>query len=220
MLYDVANRGNLRAQLSSPAFFSDEREQAVAAKKTMRTQVNRIADHLAQQWEAHEQALQNTNQLFQQLLEELMAFRENFDEALALKNLPVQQISVNIDADRSVGILTILWHTISFTTRGNTYPLALHRPNRDPLFTGRIIALQGDFRNIAGDNRYQGFTGMLPHEVSSLFVPSDVLSPAVMRLRHQEPEETFLLQADAPRSFLIKTVELLCGGGFYHETMA
>src|SRR5690606_10968688 len=105
------------------------------------------------------------------------------------------------------GILNVLWHSLSFTTRGNTKPLALNRPGRTPLFTGRIVALHGDFLTLSGSLQSPSFADLLQHELASLYVPADPGSPAVMRIRHLNGEEHYFHQVDAARLFLLKTTE-------------
>jgi hypothetical protein len=187
------------------------------SSKAMRNRVNLIAAHMLKQLKEHEDALANTNRVFEQLLEDLEGLCDCFRESFAQRNIPASRVFSEVDADRSVGILNVLWHSISFTSRGNTKPLALFRPSRQPIFTGRILALQGDFHDVAIEIQDQEYPGMLQYEIASLYIPADTTAPAVMKVKHLGEEEHFLHQADAPRLFLLKTVEMICGGGFYHE---
>ena len=187
------------------------------ATKMTGNRVNLIASHMLKQLKEHEDAMTNTNRLFDQLLDDLEGVCESFQEAFAQRNVPASRVFSEVDADRSVGILHILWHALSFTTRGNTKPLALHRPGRHPLFTGRIVALHGDFQEIAHEFQDQEYSGMLQYEIASLYIPADTTAPAVMKVKHLGEQEQFFHQADAPRIFLLKTIEMVCGGGFFHE---
>lgn len=187
----------------------------------MQSRVNVIAAHMFKQLKEHEAANSNTNRLFDQLLNDIQDICLCFQDAFSQRELRQDirhQFFAQVDADRSVGILNILWHALSFTTRGNTKPLALYRSGRDPIFTGRILALQGDFHDIVMEFPEEDYSGsLLQNEIASLYVPADATAPAVMKVKHLGEEEFYYHQADASRMFLLKTIEIVCGGGFFHE---
>lgn len=187
------------------------------SSKAMKNRVGLISAHMVKQWKEHEDAMANTNRLFNQLLDDLNDVCDCFRQAFTERNIPASRVFCEIDADRSVGILNVLWNALSFTSRGNTKPLALYRPGRSPIFTGRIVALHGDFQDMASDLQDQEYPDILQFEIASLFVPADINAPAVMRVRHLGDQEQFIHQADAPRLFLLKTIEMICGGGGFHE---
>lgn len=198
------------------AFYEPNTVRAVQQK------VDLLAAHMQKQLKEHEAAMLNTYRVFEYLLQDLDNFVECFSEAFKaripdLSELNTPRIQNQTDPDRSVGILHILWHAISFTTRGNTKPLALNRPGRPPLFTGRIIALNGDFLDTQSNLQTSNINELLHQEIASLFVPADPSAPAVMQIKHLAGEELYFHQADAPRRFLLKVVEIICGGGFFHE---
>jgi hypothetical protein len=179
--------------------------------------VGAVASHMLKQWQEHETAQQNTNLVFEQILADFPPLCEAFRHVFLQRDIPSTRVFAEIDADRSVGILNVLWHALSFTTRCNTKPLALHRPGREPVFTGRILALHGDFQELAQQIQDPSFPELLPYEIASLYVPADPFAMAVMKIRHLGDEELYFHQADAARLFLLKTVEMICGGGFFHE---
>lgn len=195
------------------AFYEPNTVRAIQQK------VDMLASHMQKQLKEHEAAMQNTRQVFECLLQDLDNFVECFEAAFEerVNELNPPRIQHQTDPDRSVGILHILWHSISFTTRGNTKPLALNRPGRPPLFTGRIIAMNGDFLDTRSNLHSANFNELLHHEIASLYVPADPSAPAVMSIKHLAGEELYFHQADAPRRFLLKVVEIICGGGFFHE---
>ncbi|MCE3235057.1 MAG: hypothetical protein K0Q50_1237 [Vampirovibrio sp.] len=195
------------------AFYEPNTVRAIQQK------VDMLASHMQKQLKEHEEAMRNTRQVFEYLLQDLDNFVECFESAFDDRGneLNPARIQHQADPDRSVGILHILWHSISFTTRGNTKPLALNRPGRPPLFTGRIIALNGDFLDTRSNLHTANFSELLHHEIASLYVPADPSAPAVMNMKHLSGEELYFHQADAPRRFLLKVVEIICGGGFFHE---
>lgn len=192
------------------------------AVKAIQQKVDVLAAHMQKQLKEHEAAMRNTCQVFEYLLQDMENFVECFHAAFEARN-PEEadhlgpRIRSQADPDRSVGILQILWHSISFTTRGNTKPLALNRPGRAPAFTGRIIALNGDFLDTRSNLHTANFSELLHQEIASLYVPADPSAPAVMSIKHLAGEEIYFHQADAPRRFMMKVVEIVCGGGFFHE---
>jgi hypothetical protein len=184
----------------------------------MKSRIGVMASHMFKQLQEHNEAIANTNRIFDQLLDDIENICRCFKESMTQRDVPDNRIYSQVDADRSVGILNILWHSVSFTARGNTKPLALYRSGREPIFTGRILALHGDFHEIATEFQEEDYPGGLIHyEVASLYVPADTTAPAVMKIKHLGEEEHYFHQADAARLFLLKTVEMICGGGFYHE---
>jgi hypothetical protein len=209
----------VRLQRSKPVhhFFEPLAPQPLT-KALVASKVNLIASHMLKQWKEHEEACANTNLVFDKLLDHLEPFCDHFKMAFDERNMSPSRVFYEVDADRSVGILNILWHAISFTARGNSKPLALYRPGREPVFTGRIVALHGDFQDLAAnDLQAQTYPELLQFEIASLFVPADPMAPAVMRIKHLGDEELYYNQTDAPRLFLLKTLEMICGGGFFHE---
>ena len=220
-----AKAKRLDAEWPGSAFYEPNAVRAIQQK------VDLLAAHMQKQMKEHDAAMSNTHRVFEYLLQDLENFVECFEaafkeRALALgetsetgepEDLNAPRIQYQGDPDRSVGILRILWHAMSFTTRGNTKPLALNRPGRPPLFTGRIIALNGDFLDSRSPLQTSNFQDLLQHEVASLYVPADPAAPAVMSIKHLANEEVYFHQADAPRRFLLKVVEIICGGGFFHE---
>ncbi len=184
----------------------------------MRKRIDFMASHMFNQLKEHEAAQKRTAILFEQLLCQLEETVTSFQDAFFRRDIPTGSIYAQIDADRSVGILHLLWHTLSFTTRGNTCPMALKRKGRDPLFAGRIIALLGDYRDNVHQLNSQDYPDVLEDELASLYIPASLTQPAVMRFRYRD-EEYFFHPAEATQQFLLKILETVCGGGYYHENM-
>ena len=86
------------------------------------------------------------------------------------------------------------------------------RLGRPPVFTGRIVAVHGHFHELHGDLHGELFPALLHHEIASLHIPADPTAPAIMKIKHLGEEEHYLHQADAGRMFLMKTIEVTCGG--------
>lgn len=194
------------------------RDDSYLKTSASKERINLITAHMYKQFKEHQEASKNTAQMFYRILRDIEEITENLRESFVSRGIAPSQIFSEIDADRSVGIINILWHCISFTTRGNTKPQALFREENNPLFTGRILALHGDFLDAALDIQDQEYPDILKCEIASLYVPSDPIMPAIMKVKHLGNKEIHLNQIDASREFLIKVIEIICGGGIYHET--
>jgi hypothetical protein len=190
----------------------EEKVQQLVMKR-----VGLLAGHMTHQSSLHEKAMENTRRIFDELLDDLPDVCDLFRDALGNRHMETERVYAEVDPDRSIGVLNVLWHCLSFTTRGNTKPLALPRQNGDPQFTGRILAIRGDFQDLAHRYETTDFTDLLPFELASLYVPADPFAPALLRVPHLGLEEEQLDQRTASRVFVMKTVEMVCSGGFLHE---
>ncbi len=186
-------------------------------KSSLNERINLVTSHMFKQYKEHIEATENTKKLFEKLLQEMQEITEKLRQCFEKRNIPANSALCQIDADRSVGVINVLWNSLSFTTRGNTNPQALYRNEENPLFTGRILALNGNFHDASLDIQDQEYPDILECEVASLYVPADETVPAIMKIRHLGDKEFFLNQCDAPREFLMRSVEIICCGGVYHE---
>lgn len=196
----------------------DNLETNITKSSVIKERVNLITSHMYKQHLEYTQAASNTTQMFNRLLNDMEDVVKYLKDSFVSRGITASNIMSEIDADRSVGIINILWHSISFTTRGNTKPQALFREDKPPLFTGRIIALNGDFQDATLDIQDQEYPDILNCEIASLYVPADTMSNAIIKIRHLGNREYYINQIDAPREFLLKVLEIVCGGGFYHES--
>ena len=185
--------------------------------KETEKRLDKLLGHLDNQYKEYLNASKLTSKSFETLLVEMKNVAGYIKTSLMSNKIAPAQVFYEIDADRSVGILNILWHTISFTTRGNIKPQALERTDKPPLYSGRIIALNGDFQDLDQQVQENDFTDMLKAEVASLYIPHNKNIKAVMKIKHLPDEEFYLDYKDAPLNFLLKVVEVVCGGGLYHE---
>ena len=54
-------------------------------------------------------------------------------------------------------------------------------------------------------------------EDSALYIPADKTGKAIIKIRHLGNQEFYINQMEAPREFLLKVIETICGGGNYHK---
>lgn len=213
----MGSQQNLNLTIQNNCYCQDleplEREITQESEK----RIDYIVSHMYKQYKEHVSSSENTTIIFNQLLEELHYVTTYLKTTFERRGIDANQIFYEVDADKSVGILKILWHSISFTTRGNTKPQAIPRKDESPLFCGRIIALNGDFHDNNLDLSEQDFPEILHCEVASMFVPANKHYPALVKVKHIGDREFPISQPEAARNFLLKVIEIICGGGIFHE---
>ena len=69
----------------------------------------------------------NAAETFVKITDNLQATVEYLKQSFAARGVATDNIYYECDEAKSVLILHILWHTISFTTRWNNQPQALYR---------------------------------------------------------------------------------------------
>lgn len=197
----------------------DNSETSARKSALIQERVGLVSTHMYKQFLDYKHANINTNEIFTRMIDNLQIVADNLKEAFSSRNVTTQNIYVDTDTQRSVATINILWHKISFTTRCNHQPQALYREDGKHLFSSRIMAIRGNYyeimKNVSDHDDEMG--KLLNNEVASLFVPAESTQNAIMKITHITNREFSLNQADAPREFVLKVVETICGGGFYHE---
>lgn len=161
----------------------------------------------------------NTTEIFAEMIDNLKAIAETLKQSFAARGITTENIYVEHDKDKSVVVINILWHTISLTTRCNFEPQALFREGASPMFSGRIMAINGNYNELmeGKHNRSEMMEILLEKEVASLYVPADKSQNSIFKIKHLANREFFLNSSDASREFVLKIIETVCGGGLYHE---
>ena len=180
--------------------------------------VNLVSSHMYKQFLDYSHATVNTNKIFALMSENLAEIVETLKDGFSSRGVTTQNIYLETDIQKSVTVVNILWQKMSFTTRCNFQPQALYREVGPHVFSGRIMAIKGNYYDITN-----GATGhddemerLLENEIASLFVPAEINQNAVMKIKHLSNREFLLNPVDAPREFPLKVVETVCGGGLYH----
>ena len=178
-----------------------------------------VSTHMYKQFLDYQHATLNTTEIFAEMIENLKAIADSLKQSFASRGITTENIYVEHDKDKSVVIINILWHTISLTTRCNFEPQALFREGASPMFSGRIMAINGNFNELLDGKKSRGeiMETLLDKEIASLFVPADKSQNSIFKIRHLANREFFLNSTDASREFVLKIIETVCGGGLYHE---
>lgn len=166
----------------------------------------------------HQRSTMNAAETFVKIADNMQATVEYLKQTFSTRGIATDNIYFEADSSKSILILHILWHTISFTTKWNNQPQALYRGVEMPMISNRIIAIKGDFNKIVkGVDEENQLEAILQHEVASLFIPSERGQNCIIKINHLGNKEFYINHMDAPREFLLKVIETICGGGIYHE---
>lgn len=196
----------------------DNSETATKKDIVIQERVELVSSHMYKQFLDYQHSTVNTNDIFARMVDCLELVSNNLKQSFSSRGVTTQNIYVDADALKSVAVINILWHKMSFTTRCNFQPQALFRDNGRHIFSNRIIALRGNYNEIIKDakDREDEMAKLLENEIASLYVPADQTQKCVFKIKHTGQEFT-LNQIDAPREVVLKVVETVCGGGLYHQ---
>ena len=197
----------------------DNSETSSRKSSLIQERVSLVSTHMYKQFLDYQNATVNTSDIFLRMIDNLQSVSEALKQSFSSRSITTQNIYVDTDVQKSVAIINILWHKISFTTRCNYQPQALYRENGDHLFSGRIMAISGNYNEIMqGVKDHDDEMGkLLENEVASLYVPAEKNQNSILKMKYLSNRELYLNQVDAPREFVLKVIETICGGGFYHE---
>lgn len=195
----------------------DNLETSFRKSSVIQERVNLVSTHMYKQFLDYQHANMNTNEAFLRMIDDLQTVVETLKQAFSSRGITTQNIYLEVDSQKTVAIINILWHKISFTTRCNYQPQAFFRENDAPLFSCRIMALRGNYHELMKAPHEDEMQILLDNEVASLFIPAEKIQNTIITIRHLANREFYLNQMDAPREFVLKVVETICGGGVYHE---
>ena len=151
------------------------------------------------------------------MVENMALTVEYLKQSFTTRGIPSENIYYEYDKQRHIAMMNILWHSITLFANMKDKPKALHREKDVPLFTGRIIAIKGTLPELVHGYNDEIEQKLLDMEVASLYVPADKTGKAIIKIRHLGNQEFYINQMEAPREFLLKVIETICGGGNYHK---
>ncbi len=194
-------------------------ETSFRKSSLIQERIGLVSTHMYKQFLDYQHATMNTTEIFSEMIDNLKAITDSLKQSFASRGITTENIFVEHDKEKSVAVINILWHTISFTTRCNYEPQALFREGASPMFSGRIMAISGNYNELMEGTKTRSdmMARLLDKEVASLFVPADKTQNSIFKIRHLSNREFFLNSADASREFVLKVIETICGGGLYHE---
>jgi hypothetical protein len=194
-------------------------ETAFRKSSLIQERIGLVSTHMYKQFLDYQHATLNTAEIFAEMIDNLKEITDSLKQSFASRGITTENIYVEHDKEKSVAVINILWHTISLTTRCNYEPQALYREGAAPMFSGRIMAISGNYNELMDGitSRSEMMAKLLEAEVASLFVPADKTQNSIFKIKHLSNREFFLNSSDAAREFVLKVIETICGGGLYHE---
>lgn len=197
----------------------DNTESSYRKNSLIQERVGLVSTHMYKQFLDYQKATVNTAEVFNETIENLATIIDSLKKSFSSRGVSAQNIYIEVDSAKTIVTINILWHKISLTTRCNYEPQALFRENKTPLFSGRIMAINGNYYEIMNgvDDRKEEMKRLLDNEVASLYIPADKMQNAVFKIKHLSNREFALNPQDAAREFILKVIEIICGGGVYHE---
>ncbi len=192
-------------------------ETTARKSSVIQERMSLVSSHMYKQFLEYQQSNANTLIMFDKMVENMALTVEYLKQSFSVRGIPTENIYYEYDKQRHIALLNILWHTITIASNMKDTPKALHREKDAPLFTGRIIAIKGTCPELVNGFNDEVEQKLLDLEVSSLYVPADKTGKAIIKIRHLGNQEFYINQMDAPREFLLKVIETICGGGDYHK---
>jgi len=196
----------------------DNLETSIRKSSVIQERINLVSTHMYKQFLEYQRSTMNASETFVKIADNMQSTVEYLKQSFAARGVSTENISFNVDDSKSVLVLNILWHTISFTSRWNNQPQALYRGVEMPMISNRIIAMKGNFHEIIKEKKEEDeLSAILEQEVASLFIPAERGQNCIIKINHLGNKEFYINHMDAPREFLLKVIETICGGGVYHE---
>lgn len=195
----------------------DDLETTARKSSVIQERMSLVSSHMYKQFLEYQQSNANTAVLFEKMVENMALTVEYLKQSFTVRGIPSENIYYEYDKQRHIAVMNILWHSITFYSNMKDKPKALHREKDVPLFTGRIIAIKGMLPELLQGYNDETEQKLLDMEVASLYVPADKSGKAIIKIRHLGNQEFYINQMEAPREFLLKVIETICGGGNYHK---
>lgn len=198
----------------------DNTEMNFRKDSLIQERVGLVSTHMYKEFLDYQNATINTAEVFGDIIKDLKSVEETLKKSFSSRGITTQNnIYVDYNPQKTVATINILWHTISFTTNCNFKPQSLYREQQPPFFCGRIMAIKGSYNDVMKgiDDKDECMKRLLDNEIASLFVPADKMQNSIFKIRHLSNREFFLNSQDSAKEFVLKVIEIVCGGGVYHE---
>lgn len=198
----------------------DNLETSIRKSSVIQERISLVSTHMYKQFLEYQRSTMNAAETFVKITDNMQATVEYLKQSFGTRGVATDSIYFEEDETKSVLVLHILWHTISFTNKWNNQPQALYRGVEIPMISNRIIAIKGNFNDtVKGVPEENQLQAVLEQEVASLFIPAERSQNCIIKINHLGNKEFYINHMDAPREFLLKVIETICGGGIYHEEL-
>lgn len=184
----------------------------------IKERVSLISAEMYKRFCLYQHANENTGEIFAYMAQFIQDFTTNMKQSFAARNVATDNIWVKFDTKAPAIIINVLWHTYSFTMRCNFKPQVLFRDGESGIYTGRIMAIKGDYFEVVKDAKTtdEEMAALLDNEIASLYVPDDKMKDAILKPKLATTDFK-IKQIDAGSEFPLKISEAICGSTIYHE---
>ena len=203
----------------SNGFNNFDNSDSLRNSPIIKDRVSLISAHMYKQFCDYQHSNENTSEIFAHMASALNDLVDNLRQSFASRGVATENIWKKIEPKVPAIVVNIFWQQFSFTMRCNFKPQALFREKESALFSGRIMAIKGDYFELIkqAKNPDEEMAILLDNEIASLFVPENKMQSAIFKLKHRANKEFLLAQIDAGREFALTVSEAICGGTVYHE---
>lgn len=184
----------------------------------IKQRVSEVTAYMYKQFCDYQHINENTSEIFANMANVAKEVVEQLKQSFASRGVATENIWVKFDTKVPAIIINVFWLQYSFTMRCNFKPQALFREGSTSLFSGRIMAVKGDYFDAISNakNPDAEMAGLLEKELASLYVPANKMENAIIKARYGS-KEIPLNQTDAGREFVLKITESIVTDTMYHE---
>ena len=197
----------------------DNTEMNFRKDALIQERVGLVSTHMFKEFLDYQNATLHATEVFNEIIEDLKSIVESLKKSFASRGVPTQNIYVDYDPQKTVATINIMWHKIGLTTRCNFKPQSLYRESNPPLFCARIMAINGSYTEVTRgtDDKNEIMKRLLDNEIASLYIPPDKMESSVFKIKDLSNREFLLTSQDSAKEFVLKIIELVCGGRIYHQ---
>ena len=100
----------------------DNLETQMRKSSVVQERAGLVAVHMYKQYLDYQNSTLNTNEAFLKIIDNAGQVAEYLKQSFSVRNIPTQNIICEVDPNKTVLTMNILWHTISLTNRYNLIP--------------------------------------------------------------------------------------------------
>lgn len=184
----------------------------------IKQRVSEVTAYMYKQFCDYQHINENTSEIFANMANVTKEVVDQLKQSFASRGVATENIWVKFDTKVPAIIINVFWLQYSFTMRCNFKPQALFREGSSSLYSGRIMAVKGDYFDAVANakNPDAEMAGLLDKELASLYVPANKMESAIIKARYGS-KEIPLNQTDAGREFVLKITESIVTDTMYHE---
>ena len=184
----------------------------------IKQRVSEVTAYMYKQFCDYQHINENTSEIFANMANVAKELVEQLKQSFASRGVATENIWVKFDTKVPAIIINVFWLQYSFTMRCNFKPQALFREGSTSLYSGRIMAVKGDYFVAVANAKTPDaeMACLLDKELASLYVPANKMENAIIKARYGS-KEIPLNQTDAGREFVLKITESIVTDTMYHE---